>query len=120
MRIWVHVEGDYNPTFDASGNVNGTDSSNTLVQDMKKYALAAQDLDIMVIFTLWNGAVLKNPKTIAMLKDDAKLNSYIKNALTPMVQGLKGIPSVAGWEIFNEPEGSLIPGHRDAEPCFDT
>ena len=64
----------------------------------------------MVIFTLWNGAVLKNQKTINMLKDDAKFSTYLRNALIPMVQGLKGIPSVAGWEIFNEPEGSLIPG----------
>lgn len=120
VRVWVHVEGDHNPQYDYSGNVIATDSSHTLIRDMKNYALAAQDLDIFVIFNLWNGAVLKNQTTIAMLKSDAKLNTYIKKALIPMVQGLKGIPSVAGWEIFNEPELSVIPGQYNSEPCFDT
>ena len=56
---------------------------------------------------------------MALFNDDAKIQSWINNALIPMVQGLKGIPSVAGWEIFNEPEGGLNVGY-DPEPCFDS
>ena len=38
VRVWVHTEGDYNPSFDSKGYVSGP---GTLVKDMKKYALAA-------------------------------------------------------------------------------
>lgn len=120
VRIWVHTEGDRNPSFDGSGNVTGTDPSGTLVADMKKYALAAQDMDMMVIFTFWNGAVLRNQKTISMLNDDSKYGTWLNNALRPIVSGLKGIPSVVGWEIFNEPELSVTPGQYDSDACHDT
>ena len=55
-----------------------------------------------------------------MLTDDAKLQTYIQKALIPMVEGLKGEPGLGGWEIMNEPEGSLKVGQADSEPCFDT
>ena len=37
IRIWLHVEGDKTPQFDNNGMVIGTDSTNTLISDMRTY-----------------------------------------------------------------------------------
>ena len=55
---------------------------------------------------LWNGALMRQQKTKDLYYDDAKLQSYIDNALIPMVNGLKDHPALAAWEIINEPEGN--------------
>lgn len=39
-----------------------------------------------------------------LLTEDKVLNSYINNALVPMVQALNYHPQLAAWELFNEPE----------------
>jgi len=40
--------------------------------------------------------------------------------LKPMVSALAGEPGLGGWEIVNEPEGSVAAAVADAEPCYDT
>lgn len=87
---------------------------------MKNYLQVAHDLDIFVTFALWNGALMRNSTTKKMLTDDSKVQSWIQNALIPMVNGLKYEHALAGWEIFNEPEGSVYADRKDSEPCFDT
>lgn len=77
-------------------------------------------MDIFVVLCLWNGALMRNSTTKAMLTDDAKLESFINNALIPMVKGLAGQPGLGGYEIFNEPEGSVYTGTKSSNPCFDT
>src|SRR5690606_31038962 len=39
-----------------------------------------------------------------LLTDDAVLQSYIDNALVPMVQALNAHEQLIAWELFNEPE----------------
>ena len=58
---------------------------------------------------LWNGAVIKsyNVNYKELYFDDTKLQSYIDNALIPMVNGLKDHPALGSWEIINEPEGTM-------------
>lgn len=60
LGIWLHIEGDNTPNFDGNGFVTGPDRDGTLISDMKKYLDAAQARNILIIFVLWNGAVLRN------------------------------------------------------------
>ena len=58
---------------------------------------------------------------LGLIYDERKLQSYIDNALTPMVKELSNKVSLGAWEIMNEPEGSVaVNGISGGNPCFDT
>lgn len=79
--IWIHVEGDNTPEFDNDGFVVGPDHDGTLISDMKQFLNVARSKNIVVIFVLWNGAVLRNPNAINLVWDDSKLESFIEKSL---------------------------------------
>ncbi|XP_046463073.1 mannan endo-1,4-beta-mannosidase-like isoform X1 [Daphnia pulex] len=120
VRQWVHVEGQNTPAYDSNGYVTGPDRTGTIIDDMRSFLDFAQSQNILVIFVLWNGAVLENQNTINLFYDDAKLQSYIDNALKPMVAALGDHPALAAWEIMNEPEGAILLNQASDNPCFDT
>ena len=120
MRIWLHVEGDSTPQFSSDGFVVGTDAAGSLIGDMRRYLQASAELDVLVFFVLWNGAVLRNKQTKALFSSEKKLQSYIDKVLTPMAHALADEPALGGWEIINEPEGSVAAGIADSDACYDT
>ncbi|KAF4522256.1 hypothetical protein B566_EDAN011952 [Ephemera danica] len=99
----MHVEGYNTPTFDGNGFVTGLDNTGSMISDMRRYLDAAQAQNIVVIFVLWNGAVMSNQNV---------------NNL-PMVSALAGHRALGAWEIMNEPEGSVAI-QSNANPCSDT
>ncbi|XP_046582031.1 mannan endo-1,4-beta-mannosidase-like [Haliotis rubra] len=122
IRVWVHIEGAVTPHFDASGMVVSLDQKGTFISDIKKYLRKALEYNILIFFCLWNGALAQNDhfKLDGLIKDEAKLQSYIDNALIPWVKAVKDEPSMGGWDIINEMEGEIKPNLANAEPCFDT
>lgn len=120
VRVWLHVEGDNTPSYDAYGYIIAPDRTGTLIPDMKLFLDTAKANNILVIFVLWNGALLRNQNSVNLFWDNSKLQSYIDKALTPMVKALAGHPALGAWEIINEPEGLVYNNKPDANSCFNT
>ncbi|XP_061188482.1 mannan endo-1,4-beta-mannosidase-like isoform X2 [Saccostrea echinata] len=122
IRIWIHMEGESSPHFNDSGHVAGLDSGGTFINDMTSMLTAAQNRNIFVFPTLWNGAVRQEThyRLDGLIRDTGKLHSYINYALKPMVQALKDMPALGGWELMNAPEGKLKPDLTGNDSCFDT
>ena len=80
--VWLHVEGDNTPYYDANGYILGPDKTGTLITDMKSFLDAAKLKNILVTFTLWNGALLRNQNSINLFWDNSKLQTYLDKALT--------------------------------------
>jgi mannan endo-1,4-beta-mannosidase len=118
VRVWVHIDGQWSPKFDAQGFATGEDVK-SLIEELGEYLDFAEELNIFVIFCLWNGAV-KPQQMLHLYADEAKLNSYLEKVLKPLVTGLKNKKSLGAWEIVNEVEGSVKQNISDLNPCFDT
>ncbi|XP_069947143.1 mannan endo-1,4-beta-mannosidase-like [Cherax quadricarinatus] len=117
--IWVHVEGDSTPSYDENGYVTACDNTGDFENDVLSLLNAAEASGVLVDLCMWNGAVLRNQKTIDLIYDDDKLDSYIQNCLTSLMETIKGHPALGSYEAVNEPEGS-VKVESNSEWCYDT
>jgi hypothetical protein len=108
LRLWLHTNGSHTPAWDGS-KVTGP-GKNT-ISDLRTILDEAQKRDIGLIVCLWSFDMLRKSygqevtsRAYEMLTDKTKAQSYITNALVPMVRALGGHPALIAWEIFNEPE----------------
>jgi len=117
MRLWLHTNGTATPEF--TGNLV-TGPGNRAISDLRSICDIAYSNDIGLILCLWSfdmqriglpAEILARNKNI--LTTDDGLNSYIENALIPIVDSTKEHPGIIAWEIFNEPEGMTEIGNWD-------
>ncbi|XP_055895654.1 mannan endo-1,4-beta-mannosidase-like isoform X2 [Biomphalaria glabrata] len=122
LRLWIHVQGETSPAFDSNGMVTGLDTKGTFLDDFKELLRLALQYNIFLFPTLWNAGVDQDPhhRLDGLLRDSSKLQSYIDNALTPLVKSVNAHPALGGWDIMHEPEGMLNPDVNNDEPCFNT
>ncbi|MFY0600510.1 MAG: discoidin domain-containing protein [Cyclobacteriaceae bacterium] len=109
LRWWIHTNGFRTPFVEESGHVTGIDLS--AIQNMKHVLDLAFDRGISISMCLWSFDMLQHNQgqdfeaMKLLLEDTENIQSYIDNALVPILDLLGDHPAVLTWEIFNEPEG---------------
>jgi hypothetical protein len=115
VRLWIHCDGRANPEFDNQGKVTGLDPNFfTHLDDIFARAL---DHDLYLILTLWSFDMLKDYTSTAgsyagmhkeLISDTIFTNTYIQNALIPIVQHYENQCNLLAYEIINEPEWGIV------------
>ena len=54
---------------------------------------------MLVTVSLWAGARMENQKVVDMVRDADRTQSFIDNALVPLVKALAGHNGVGAWEV---------------------
>ncbi len=108
-RWWLHLNGRHSPVF-TDGKVSGLGKSE--INNLRLALDLAQERNVSLILCLWSFDMLQpnalgknHERNMQLIENREYTQAYIDNALTPMVEALKGHPAILCWEIFNEPEG---------------
>ena len=64
-----------------------------------RFVSFAASQDVLVTLCLWNGALMRNQKVVDMVRDADRTQSFIDNALVPLVGALAGHNGVGAWEV---------------------
>lgn len=104
-RFWVHCDGRGSPNFDSSGNVSGL--SSTFLSDLENLIQRAEKSNVVMLITLWSfdmcNQEVSNGLHVDLISDQSKTQSYINNALIPILKSVGNYTNVV-WEVINEPE----------------
>ena len=107
VRWWLHTDNEKCPKLDANGKVTGIGSKT--IKNIQRVLDLAYSYGIVVSLTLFSFDLLENNNAPAanekFLTVESNLDSYIENALKPILAAVGNHPAIMCWEVFNEPEG---------------
>ena len=81
-----------------------TGLNENLLADLRDLLSIAEQNGLMVIYTLWDFLMGELEVQKKLLSDTQRLQSYITNALVPIVKYLANSTNLYAWEVINEPE----------------
>jgi len=126
VRWWLHTDAANCPKINSSGRVTGIGSQT--INNIRRALDIAYENGVVVALCLFSFDLLhevrgsgSNPnsgnksaevgaRNHLFLTESANLDSYIENALRPILAGVGNHPAIMCWEVFNEPEG-MVQGH---------
>lgn len=108
LRWWLHTNGRFSPEFDESGLVKKINPRD--IRNMRNALDKAYEHGIIISMCLFSFDLLQNQGQDqdlmkSLLEDELVMQSYIDNALIPIIAALGDHSAVMCWEVFNEPEG---------------
>jgi hypothetical protein len=111
VRWWLHTDAQNDPKINSNGQVTGIGSYT--LRNMQEVLDSAYAYGIVVSMCLFSFDLLqgdnKSSDVLArnekFLTVEANLDSYITNALKPILAAVGNHPAIMCWEVFNEPEG---------------
>ncbi len=118
LRWWIHVDGRSTPTYSTENDLV-TGISEKALDNLALAMDIAATKGVVVSLCLWahqmmntddgdkgtTQAITRVRRNKLLLTNAEATQSYIDNALIPMVERVKNHTAVLCWEIFNEPEG---------------
>lgn len=108
VRWWLHVNGSSSPRFD-DGRVCGLNGQE--IPNLQRALNLARERELVMILVLWSFDMLQSQVGVdltrnrLLIEEPEYTHSYIRNALIPLVRGVRDHPAILCWEICNEPEG---------------
>ena len=103
VRVWLFTDPARQLTWHDTGRVAGTAPGVfTMVQTL--LALAAH-YGVVVVLTLFNGALAQSAEACSLFSDDAVLASLLESVVTPLAHAVRGYHSLGLIDVINEPEG---------------
>ncbi|VEN64013.1 unnamed protein product [Callosobruchus maculatus] len=118
IRVWLHADGRWSPKWDKDGFATGEDTQ-SLIDDLGLMLDYAASKNVFVFITLWTLEGTPKPMMHLYYQED-RLQSYLDRVLKPLVVALRDKKALAGWDLVNEPMGSISQTQVDPNPCYDT
>ena len=115
VRWFLFADGRASPEFDSNGFVTGFDPF--FYSDMDAALDIAKKHGIYIIFSLFDFYLCDTMKMSGgvqmgghsdLISDLSKRQSFLDNALKPMLQRYASHPNVLAWEVMNEPEWVMV------------
>ena len=117
VRFWLHADGRSTPAFSNDGVVTGMGGPN-FGSDLKQLVELAKAHELVLQLCLWSFDMCKNKdRHTDLISNVTKTDSYVKNALTPMLELLRGTKHVV-IEVINEPEWCMK-SFCEADECVE-
>jgi hypothetical protein len=116
LRWWLHTDASHSPKIDTSGAVTGLglktisnmrDALDTAYAYGVVVSMCLFSFDMLIPGTKASYSSYNLNSNYKFLTVPSNIDTYLTNALKPMLDSVGSHPAIMCWEVFNEPENML-------------